>query len=322
MIKLVAKAAIALAILVGGTMTPQLLAEEPIVIAHRGASGYLPEHTLEAYRLGVEQGADYIEPDLVLTKDGVLVARHDVYLSTTTDIASRPEFAERKRTLGGKEDWFVFDFTLAELKTLRAVQPFKGRDQSYDGKFEIATFDEIVSLVREFKADGRAVGLHIEMKRPDLFKAQTEPALAAILAERFNALLDDGIHLFFQCFDGAFVREIAPMTQAPIVLLVAGAYNEERKWYDLDVALEDYFGVADGFGLNKALLFDASLQPSGVMQMLHDAGKFVHVWTVRDDALPNGFAQVEDELKLLFDVGIDGFFTDFPDSAVRFRDSR
>lgn len=307
---------------VGFAWVQPVAAEEPIVIAHRGASGYRPEHTLNAYALAVDQRADFIEPDLVMTKDGVLVARHDVYLSSTTDIASRPEFAERKRTLGGKSDWYVFDFTLAELKTLRAVQPFKGRDTSYDGQFEIATFDEVIELVQGLRAEGRTVGLHIEMKRPDLFKQEVAPDLASILGAKFDALLEEGIPLYFQCFDGGFVREIAPQTDAPAVLLVGGRYNEDSKWYELDIALEDYYGVADGFGLNKALLFTPDMSPSGVMKTLHDAGKFVHVWTVRDDALPNGFESVEEELDLLFDAGVDGFFTDFPDTAVQYRNGR
>ncbi len=132
----------------------QVVAEEPIVIAHRGASGYLPEHTLEAYKLGIEQGADYIEPDLVMTKDGVLVARHDIYLSSTTNVASKPEFADRKRTIGDKTDWFVMDFTLDEIKTLRARQAFPGRDKSFDDLLEIPTLDEIVALVLENKRGG------------------------------------------------------------------------------------------------------------------------------------------------------------------------
>ena len=119
---------------------------QPIVIAHRGASGYLPEHTLEGYTLAIDLGADFIEPDLVLSKDGVLVARHDIYLSTTTDIQSHAEFASRKRKIGNREDWFTEDFTLAELKTLRARQAFTGRSRQYDGKFRIPTFQEVIDL--------------------------------------------------------------------------------------------------------------------------------------------------------------------------------
>lgn len=296
-----------------------VLAEEPIIIAHRGASGYLPEHTLEAYRLGIEQGADYIEPDLVMTKDGVLVARHDVYLSTTTNVASKPEFADRKRTVGDKTDWFIMDFTLAELKTLRARQPFPGRDTSFNDQYEIPTFDEIVSLVNEARAEGRAVGLHIEMKRPDLFKSEVDADLSDTLASAFSPLLDSGIPMFFQCFDAEFIREIAGKTEAPLVLLVAGAFDEQSKWFVLDVKLADFYDVVDGYGLNKALLFDRNLKTNGLVERLHSAEKVVHVWTARNDALPKGFETAEQELRLLFSAGIDGLFTDFPVTAVYFR---
>lgn len=310
-----------LMVLVIGLWWPSVTvsAEEPIIIAHRGASGYLPEHTLEAYRLGIEQGADYIEPDLVMTKDGVLVARHDVYLSSTTNVASKPEFADRKRTVGDKTDWFVMDFTLAEIKTLRARQPFPGRDTSFNDQYEIPTFDEIVVLVNEARAEGKTVGLHIEMKRPDLFKLEVDPDLSDTLASTFTPLMDSRIPVFFQCFDGEFVREIAGKTDVPLVLLVAGAFDEQSKWFVLDVNLADFYDVVDGYGLNKALLFDRNFQANGLVERLHSAEKVVHVWTARNDALPKGFESAEQELKLLFGAGIDGLFTDFPATAIGVR---
>lgn len=296
-----------------------VLADDPIVIAHRGASGYLPEHSLEAYKLGIEQGADFIEPDLVMTKDGILVARHDIYLSTTTNVASHPEFADRKRTIGDHTDWFTMDFTLAELKTLRVRQAFKGRDKSFDDQLEIVTLDEIIELVMAQKANGKTVGLHIEMKRPALFKAALAPQLAALLADKMALLKKSEIPVYFQCFDGDFVREIAPLTDVPVVLLVAGKVNPASDRLELDVALEDYYGDADGFGLNKALLFTSEMKPSGIVDKLHAAGKFVHIWTVRADALPKGFQTMEQELRLLLENGIDGFFTDFPEKGVAAR---
>lgn len=296
--------------------------KEPIIIAHRGASGYLPEHSIEAYKLGIEQGADFIEPDLVMTKDGILVARHDIYLSTTTNVASHPEFADRKRTIGDHTDWFTMDFTLAELKTLRVRQAFDGRDKAFDDQLEIATLDEIVALVEEHNAKGNTVGLHIEMKRPALFKENLNPELASLLADKLAIIRNAEIPAFFQCFDGDFVREIAPLTSTPVVLLIGGKYNPETEWIDLDVQLEEFYEAADGFGLNKALLFDVNMKPTNVIDMLHTAEKTVHVWTVRADALPKGFQSMEQELKLLFEAGVDGIFTDFPGIAVQYRDSR
>jgi glycerophosphoryl diester phosphodiesterase len=129
------------------------------VIGHRGASGYRPDHTLESYKLAIDMGADFIEPDLVATKDGVLVARHEPNITGTTDVATRAEFASRKTTKNvdgvNEEGWFVSDFTLAELKTLRAVQPLSDRDQSYNGKFQIPTFEEVLDLAKSRRHQGR-----------------------------------------------------------------------------------------------------------------------------------------------------------------------
>lgn len=315
----VLKALLPLLALFAATVNSQ--ADEPIVIAHRGASGYLPEHTIEAYKLGIEQGADFIEPDLVLTKDGVLVARHDIYLSSTTNVASKPEFADRKRTIGDKTDWFVMDFTLAELKTLRARQPFPGRDKSFDDQLEIATLDEIIALVLEQQAAGNLVGLHIEMKRPDLFKTGAGADLAARLSGEFSKILENKIPMYFQCFDGEFVKEISPLTDAPIVLLVGGQYNQETEWFDLGINPDDFYDYVDGFGLNKALLFNEDFTANGLVERLHLAGKIVHIWTARNDALPNGIATAEQELNMLFATGIDGLFTDFPATAIKVRDT-
>ena len=141
----------------------------PIVIGHRGAAGYRPEHTIEGYTLAIQMGADFIEPDLVLTKDGYMIARHEPMIGGTTDVASHSEFADRKtkRMVDGVEydDWFATDFTLAEIKTLHAIQARAGRDKQYDGKFQIPTLDEIIALAKsQSKATGRAIGIYPEIK--------------------------------------------------------------------------------------------------------------------------------------------------------------
>ena len=134
----------------GGDDHPTLTGEKPLVIGHRGASGYLPDHTLEGYKRAIELGADFIEPDLVATKDGVLVARHEPNITGTTDVSTRAEFASRKtkKVVDGVEEegWFASDFTLAEIKTLRAIQPLAERDQSHNGKYQIPTLDEVLDL--------------------------------------------------------------------------------------------------------------------------------------------------------------------------------
>jgi len=293
-------------------------ADEPIVIAHRGASGYRPEHTLSSYALAIEQGADYIEPDLVVTKDGHFVARHDIYLSPTTDIAHHSEFAERKRTLGGVTDWFVFDFTLTELKTLRAVQPRPARGTSYDGQETIPTLEEIVALVKDRQAAGKTVGLYIELKRPDVFEKAHAGFMAQFL-RKLESVKAAGIPLFFQCFDADFTLRIAAETDIPTVLLLGGEKDETTGWYQPEVDVAEYLNKVEGFGINKALLLKADGSSSGFLAQVHAGGGLVHVWTVRNDQLPKMFDRVEDELKMLFTAGVDGIFADFPDTAIKAR---
>ena len=146
---------------------PTLTGDKPLVIGHRGASGYLPDHTLEGYKKAIELGADFIEPDLVATKDGVLVARHEPNISATTNVKDHPEFASRKRKamVDGfeEEGWFVSDFTLAELKTLRAIQPMADRDQSHNGQYAIPTFEEVLALAKsEGERAKRTIGVYPE----------------------------------------------------------------------------------------------------------------------------------------------------------------
>lgn len=310
--------AISCALVVMTMLAPSavLIAEDaPIIIAHRGASGLRPEHTLAAYQLGIEQGADYIEPDLVMTKDGHLVARHDVYLSTTTDVANHPEFADRRRVLAGHDDWFVFDFTLAELKTLKARQPFKGRSTEYDGQYDIATLEDIVEVVSS-AGTPQPVGLYIEMKRPALFEEQVTDQLSEILAAELNTISRSGIPIYFQCFDIEFLRKIRPLTDVPLVYLEAGESDAETGHYVLQKDLTHYYDFIDGFGFYKALLVDPAGAPTGLLEMFQAANKAVHVWTARDDALPAGFENGEQEIRWLLEMGVDGVFTDFPATGV------
>ena len=288
-----------------------------IVIAHRGASGYRPEHTLAAYRLAIRQGADFIEPDLVSTGDGVLVARHENELSATTDVAAHPGFAARRttRSIDGveAEGWFSEDFTLAELRTLRARERQPGlrpHNAAWDGRLGIPTFDEIVELAaRAGRRLGRPVGVYPETKHPGHFRA-----MGLGLEEPLVAALDgrDDLPAFVQSFDPESLRRLRALTKRPLVLLVAAA---------LDPAAVG--ARADALGVAKDLVIprDAAgrlASPTTLVAEAHAAGLLVHAWTFRAEAvfLPAGTALAE-ELQAFAAAGVDGVFSDHPDLAVR-----
>lgn len=302
---------------------PTLNGEAPIIIAHRGASGYLPEHTLEAYRLAIELGADYIEPDLVLTKDGHLIARHDYYLSGTTDVADHPEFADRKRVLDGREDWFVEDFTLSEIRTLKARQGFKGRSKAYDDRFFIPTFDEILTLLADHEASGgHVVGIYPETKHPSHYKAiglDFVPPLLATL-ERFG-YRDGAAPVFIQSFEPDILRELKNKTDYRLIMLVYPKQDDDPNvGPDIpSVSLEDAAVFAHGVGPSKTLLLDEQGNDRGFIARAHDLGLMVHVWTLRDDQTGDAFATPLEEYTRFFELGVDGIFTDFTPSGVLYR---
>ena len=198
----------------------------PLVIGHRGAAGYLPEHTLESYALAVELGADYIEPDLVATKDGHLIARHEPNIINTTDVATRPEFASRKRmaVIDGfaEEGFFASDFTLAEIKTIRAKQAFSERPQQFNGKFNIVTLEEIIALAkRKSEETGRTIGIYPETKHPTYHQKLGLP-----LEKRLIDALDKagwnrrGAPVFIQSFEQANLKQLRKMTLLPLIQLI------------------------------------------------------------------------------------------------------
>ncbi len=207
---------------------PTLSGQKPIIVAHRGASGYLPEHTLEGYKLAIEQGADFIEPDLVATRDGVLIVRHEPMLSGTTDVAARPEFASRKRVrkIDGidTDDWFAGDFTLAEIRTLRARQAFADRDQSHNGKYLIPTFQEVIDLAKSESArTGRVIGIYPETKHP-IFHAAIGLPLEDRLLDALKAAgwTEKTAPVFIQSFETANLKYLRTKTQLRLVQLVDG----------------------------------------------------------------------------------------------------
>jgi glycerophosphoryl diester phosphodiesterase len=201
-------------------------AEKPLVIGHRGATGYLPDHTLEGYALAIKLGADYIEPDLVATKDGHLVARHEPNIIGTTDVSTRPEFASRRRTaiIDGATDegWFVSDFTLAEIKTLRAIQPLAERPQQFNGRFEIPTFEEVIALAkRKSKETGRTIGVYPETKHPTYHKSIGLPLEDRLLKVLRAAGWDRrDAPVFIQSFEQSNLKELSRRTKVRLVQLV------------------------------------------------------------------------------------------------------
>ena len=210
----------------GGDDHPTLTGEKPLVIGHRGASGYLPDHTLEGYKRAIELGADFIEPDLVATKDGVLVARHEPNITGTTDVSTRAEFASRKtkKVVDGVEEegWFASDFTLAEIKTLRAIQPLAERDQSHNGKYQIPTLDEVLDLARsEGSKAGRTVGVYPETKHPTYHAnlgLKLEDRLLATLAK--YGYTSKTSPVIVQSFEVANLKYLRSKTQVRLVQLV------------------------------------------------------------------------------------------------------
>lgn len=205
---------------------PTLDGKPALIVGHRGASGYLPEHTLEAYKLAIEHGVDFIEPDLVATKDGVLIARHEPMLSGTTDVASRPEFAARKTTrkVDGVDttDWFAGDFTLAEIKTLRARQAMADRDQSHNGKYEIPTLQQVIELAKaESARTGRTIGIYPETKHP-IFHAAIGLPLEDRLLEALKAAgwTEKSSPVIIQSFETANLKYLRSKTQLRLVQLV------------------------------------------------------------------------------------------------------
>ena len=295
----------------------------PIVIAHRGASGHRPEHTLEGYTLAVEMGADFIEPDLVSTKDGVLIARHENEIGGTTDVADRFPDRKQTKTIDGQSitGWFTEDFTLAEIKTLRARERLAFRSHAYDGQFQIPTFDEVIALAQRLGgARGRPVGIYPETKHPTYFRSiklpLEEPLLASLEKKGWNTR---EAPVFIQSFEQDNLRELRKKTKVRLVQLVSTAALLS------DASLKDIASYADGLGPEKRLVIpvnaDGSLgTPTDIVTRAHALGLVVHIWTIRIEQqfLPAGYkGNVAAEFEQFRQLGVDGVFTDFPDLGVK-----
>ena len=335
----------------------------PVVIAHRGASGYVPEHTLAAYALAIEMGADFVEPDLVMTKDGVLVARHENEISQTTDVAEHREFAARKtrKIIDGLEidGWFTEDFTLAELKTLRAkerIPQLRPDNQRFDGMFELPSFEEVLALVHganlRFKIEARSrgeqeprrVGVYPETKHPTYFRdigLPMEDALVRMLERK--AVIGK---VFIQSFEAESLQSLRQLTNKPLVQLLDDsgapydyiARGDQRTYADLikPEGLAEIAGYADVIGVNKNLIIPPPGgrvgTPTTLIADARAAGLIVHGWTFRAENCflpqelrrPGGDAAPGDlagEITAFLAQGMDGFFTDQPDIGARVRDA-
>ncbi|MFD2261475.1 glycerophosphodiester phosphodiesterase [Lacibacterium aquatile] len=358
--------------------SPTLDGKPTLIVGHRGASGYLPEHTLAAYKMAIEMGVDFVEPDLVVTKDGVLIARHEPMMSGTTDVANRPEFASRKtkKPVDGveTEDWFASDFTLAEIKTLRAKQAFGDRDQSHNGKYEVPTLDEIIALVKtESAARNRTIGIYPETKHPTFHNAVGLPLEDRLLARlKQEGWTEKSSPVIIQSFEVSNLKYLRKQTNVRLIQLIDGEDVDKDgnmmfgapygQPYDWTVAgdkrtnaaqltkegLAEIKTYADGVApwkpyllpskqvdadkdgkpddLNKDGKIDeqdrVNLPATDIIKNAHAIGLQVHTWTFRNEAkrLTSDYkGNQEAEYKAFFALGIDGLFSDFPDTAVKAR---
>jgi glycerophosphoryl diester phosphodiesterase len=326
--------------------------QRPIVIGHRGAAGYRPEHTLASYQLAIDQCADFIEPDLVATKDGVLVARHENEIGTTTNVGDHPEFASRRKTktIDGVSTtgWFTEDFTLAELRTLRAkerIPSIRPDNAQYDGQFQIPTFKEILDLAaRSHTCDGGPVGIYPETKHPSYFRSIGLPLEERLVyALHAGGYSDPSDPVFIQSFEVGNLQRLNSMTHLRLVQLIncSGrpwdftASGDSRTYADLvkPAGLDFVHTYADAIGPCKDLLIpvgsDGKLgTPTAVIADAHARSLEVHAFTFRRENIflppslrsssdPNEPGDLLTEIRTFLNAGVDGFFTDNPDIGVQ-----
>ncbi|MBA2516948.1 MAG: glycerophosphodiester phosphodiesterase [Solirubrobacterales bacterium] len=343
--------ALVLALLALLVLAPLAQAADPLVVGHRGASGYRPEHTLGSYELAARMGADYIEPDLVSTKDGVLVTRHENDITGTTNVADHPEFASRKTTkvIDGTSitGWFTEDFTLAELKTLRAkerIPNIRQRNTIYNGRFHVPTFRQVLALRAKLSRElGRDIGVYPETKHPSYFRSVGLPLETPLLAELKRARLNRaGAKVFVQSFETRNLQALNRRLQVPIVqlldaktLTIPDGSGQTYGQLATPDGLKAVAKYADGVGPSKDYIVprDAqggSLAPTSFVRDAHAAGLVVHPYTFRAEnsflplelrfgADPAAYGNIFKELKQFFALGVDGVFTDNPDIGVAAR---
>ncbi|WP_119726499.1 glycerophosphodiester phosphodiesterase [Thermomonospora amylolytica] len=345
-----AVAGVCTAVAGGGSPAAADRASEPVVIGHRGASGLRPEHTLAAYRMAISQGADYIEPDIVATKDRRLVARHDNWLADSTDVEQHPEFADRRKTktVDGvtRTDWFTEDFTLAELRTLRTeerIPATRPDNVVFNGLEPIPTLEEVLELARQ-----HGVGVYPETKHPTYFDelglSMEEPLVATLRRYGFDGP-GDGVYI--QSFETANLRDLARMTKVPLVQLINGSgapydfveSGDERTYADLvkPEGLKWIASYAAGIGPATNLLIPVDStgrlgRPTTLVRDAHRRGLTVHTWTIRNEneflpadhrqgnATAPGYRSATGDVggwvTRLYRLGVDGVFCDDPSACV------
>lgn len=309
-----------------------------LIIAHRGASGHRPEHTLAAYDLAIEMGADFIEPDLVMTKDGVLIARHENEISETTDVARKFPKRKRKRKIDGRNvnGWFSEDFTLQEIKTLRTKERLPGRNQSFNGQFEVPTLSEIIDLVQKrSKEKNRIIGIYPETKHPSYFESIGLPLELALAKELIRVGWNRADSpVIIQSFELSSLRKMKSLVGCRLVFLLdeatarpfdltlkgeAKTYGDYLKPNDLKALASWLYGIGPWKRLIVPENEKGELQgATTLVEDAHHVGLKVHPYTFRSDAsfLAKSYSgDAKQEYRQFLELGVDGFFTDFPDDA-------
>jgi glycerophosphoryl diester phosphodiesterase len=309
------------AVILGAALVSAAPMAEILIIAHRGASGHRPEHTIESYTVGIAMGADYIEPDLVATKDGVLIARHENEIGGTTDVAEKFPARRTTKTIDGQSitGWFTEDFTLAEIRTLRAKERLPFRSHERDGVYPVPTFDEVIALAdAKSKETGRTIGVYPETKHPTYFRSiglPLEPPLLATLAK--HGKRDRTAPVFIQSFEADNLKLLRPQTALRLVLLLDATASVSP------ARLAEIRTFADGIGPNSRLIVPANAdgtlrEPTTLVADAHTAGLLVHVWTLRSEPAflsPSYGGDPLKEYRQFAALGVDGIFGDFPDVA-------
>jgi len=319
------------------------LVQVPAVIGHRGASGYRPENTLAAYELAARLGADRIEPDLVPTRDGALVLRHESEITHSTDVATRPDLASRRTTrlVEGKvvTGWFTEDLDLAELRSLRAVEPRPGLRPGttvYDGLYQVPTFVELLDLAAQLRVElGRHIVVTAEVKDPERYAAAGFDVAAMVLADLDRLGLDaPDAPVALQCFQPSFLRRVrAEGTRVPLVQLVEG--DDAGRAACTPWGLREVSTYAQVLAPAKDMVLpvgtDGGLGPATpLVEDAHRAGLAVHVWTLRNENafLPPALRVVGSDAApgralaehlAFLEAGVDGIFTDHPDTGLEAR---